>query len=421
MKSKYNCNFPIQSVTEGPKHHYFGYYNITPWDITGRYMLALETDFCDRPQKQNDEACIGLIDTMDGNSWRHLARTHAWCWQQGCMLQWLPSQPDRCIVYNDVVNGNAVSVIRDVFSGETRTLPRPVYSISHDGRQALSLNFGRLQRTRPGYGYAGINAPSIDESSPQNDGIYWMDMETGESRLIISIRQLTEIYPLWSMRGAVHWVNHADFNTNDSRFAFYHRWEIKRGKLGSLCNRILRKLIRTVFPGMRLRPYRITRLLTARPDGSDIRILSDDDMVSHFDWKDSEQLFAWARVKSSGNHYYLFNDKTGHSKIIGEDVLSCDGHPSFSPDGKCILTDTYPDPDTHKRSLMLYGIIDDKKTEIGKFFSPPQLGEEIRCDLHPRWNRDGTKVCFDSFHDGSRQVYVVDIDKAVNDNHHPPQ
>jgi hypothetical protein len=36
-----------------------------------------------------------------------------------------------------------------------------------------------------------------------------------------------------------------------------------------------------------------------------------------------------------------------------------------------------------------------------------------RCDLHPRWNRDGTQVCFDSAHEGERQVYAIDVRDAV--------
>jgi Tol biopolymer transport system component len=29
--------------------------------------------------------------------------------------------------------------------------------------------------------------------------------------------------------------------------------------------------------------------------------------------------------------------------------------------------------------------------------------------LHPRWNPDGTQVCFDGSHEPTRQMYVVDV------------
>jgi len=38
---------------------------------------------------------------------------------------------------------------------------------------------------------------------------------------------------------------------------------------------------------------------------------------------------------------------------------------------------------------------------------------EMRCDLHPRWSRQGTQVCFDSVHEGPRQMYVCDVSAVV--------
>jgi hypothetical protein len=34
---------------------------------------------------------------------------------------------------------------------------------------------------------------------------------------------------------------------------------------------------------------------------------------------------------------------------------------------------------------------------------------EIRCDLHPRWNRAGDAISFDSLHEGFRGVYSMEI------------
>ncbi|TSA45654.1 hypothetical protein D4R51_01410 [bacterium] len=63
-----------------------------------------------------------------------------------------------------------------------------------------------------------------------------------------------------------------------------------------------------------------------------------------------------------------------------------------------------------------------KLVEVRKFYSLPdeKYGVKndwdlsgLRADLHPRWNRDGTEICFDSVHDGSRQVYVVDVGAII--------
>ena len=53
---------PIRAITRGPCHHFFGYYDKTPWDATGRYILALEVPFMDRPPGPDDRAIIGLVD-----------------------------------------------------------------------------------------------------------------------------------------------------------------------------------------------------------------------------------------------------------------------------------------------------------------------------------------------------------------------
>ena len=83
------------AVTSGPKHHFFGYYDKFPWNANSRYMIGLETEFMDRPPTAEDRAVIGLIDLEDGNRWKPLAETTAWNWQQGTMLQWVGTEPER--------------------------------------------------------------------------------------------------------------------------------------------------------------------------------------------------------------------------------------------------------------------------------------------------------------------------------------
>ncbi len=400
-----------QAMTRPPGHHFFGYYNLTPWDSTGRYLLALESDFDGRPPAANNVARIGLIDTHQGNAWRTLANTRAWNWQQACMLQWLPSAPDRWIIYNDRIDGKAVAVLRDVFSGESRTLPLPVYAVSHDGRTALTLNFARLHRVRPGYGYAGLKDRTIHQRCPEHDGIWWMNLETGRYRQIISLRQLADFHPLPSMRGMIHKVNHIQFNTDDSRFVFFHRWRTYRGPLRDVLFRAWRKgqykfLARRSFP-----PDSYTRALTARPDGSDLRIVSDDGMVSHFDWRDDRYILAYALVAGRGKHYYRFDEQTGQAEMVGEDHFNGDGHCSYSPDRRWFVTDTYPRE--YKRWLILFDLITNRRIDLGAFHSPSCYARDFRCDLHPRWNRDGTKICFDSVHEGTRQIYVMDVSSII--------
>jgi len=379
-----------QRVTDGA-HHFFGYYDKFPWDVSGRYLLSLEVPFIDRQPNGEDAAIIGMIDLEDGNRWIPLAETQAWCWQQSSMLQWLPSEADSKIIYNQREGERFVSIVCDVHTGETRTLPRPIYCLSPDGKQALSINFARLHRTRPGYGYPGVVDAGEHHPHPADDGIWWMDVASGEHRLIISYDQMRQFHPTDTMKTGQHWFNHLLFAPDSSRFVFLHRWQ---------------------HP---LHPQRqwVDRFISTKPDGTELHIIADDYYASHFDYYSPQKVVVWARKEGIGERYILYTDQSEDYEIIGEDVFSVDGHCSFSPDRRWMLTDTYPD-EAHMRTLMLYHMATGRRIDIGRFYAPPELTGPMRCDLHPRWSRDGKQVCIDSAHEGERQMYLIDVSTIVD-------
>lgn len=379
---------PVNAVTSGPRHHFFGYYDKTPWDNSGRYLLALETDFAERMPKAEEAARIGIVDLASNNAFLPLAETRAWNLQQGSMLQWLPHASDRSIIFNHRDGEGFGSVILDVSTGERRHLSRPIYSVAHSGKLAVTLNFSRLHRLRPVTGYVGGDDPLARSQCPDNDGIYVMDLDTGENRLIISLGQIAALDTQASMRTAEHWFEHLVFSSDDSRFLFLHRWR-PEGQQQFL-----------------------TRLFTSNRDGSDIFCVADHDLVSHFDWKDEKHILAWARQHGIGDRYFLFSDRASDAEVIGEGVLTADGHCSFSPDGRWILTDTQFD-EKRMRTVILYDQASGHRFDIGSFFSPPAFTGDVRCDLHPRWSRDGKLICIDSAHEGSRQMYVLDVSELV--------
>ena len=82
---------------------------------------------------------------------------------------------------------------------------------------------------------------------------------------------------------------------------------------------------------------------------------------------------------------------------------------TLSPNGCWLLFDTYPDTD-NTEGLKLFNLGTGELHTLGRFYSDPAFRGDIRCDLHPRWNRSGRAVCFDSIHEGSRQLYVIDLE-----------
>ena len=384
---------PFEPVTHGPKHHFFGYYDKCPWDHSGRYLLAMETDFVDRPNTADDTATLCVIDTQDGNRITPIDTVRAWSWQMGCQAQWLPNtEGGPKVLYNQYFKGDGhySTVIHDLDSGAARTIPRATYCVTPDGRHAWTLNWARLNDTRPGYGYRQMPDPHIDDPTPDDDGIYLIDLTTGESRLVISIRSIAEAAPYECTTTGRHWLNHLFIDPTGTRGSFLHRWP--KGATGEA---------------------RYTALYTANLDGSDVYLLNGPPMTSHCDWLSLRHLLAWATLDRTGKDaYYLWTDRSDKVQIVGEAHFDQDGHCNFSPDRHWILTDTYPSRDS-QRTLILYHMASDTRINVGRFYSPRDVWGELRCDLHPRWSRDGTKVCIDSAHEGGRQMFVVDVAEVI--------
>ena len=107
----------------------------------------------------------------------------------------------------------------------------------------------------------------------------------------------------------------------------------------------------------------------------------------------------------------LVTDRASEYELVQPDYFTFDGHCSYPPDKQFILYDSYPDADGY-RKLMLYDIRTRKGLLLADLFSGKDdrlPSGDIRCDLHPRWNRDGSAISFDSTHEGHRHVYTMDM------------
>ncbi len=382
----------VERITTGPRHHFFGYFDKFPWDKSGRYLLAQAVDFTARQPEPGETMEIGMIDLQDGNRFIPLARTDAWCWQQGCMLQWL-NDAETKIIYNDREGDHFVARIQDVKSGETQTLCRPVYCLSTDGKWALSLSFSRLDRYRAGYGYPGAYDPFEKDLCPADDGLWLVDLKNNTAKLVVSVAEITDRFYRSDMENTPGWFNHLLFSPDSRRFAFFHRWRLWRAD-GS--------------------PWHETHMFTANIDGSEIWPLNLENMSSHYAWVSPTEIINFSNRYTGGWQYYLYTDRTHRTRTIAENVFPGDGHCSYSPDGKWMMTDSYP-LDDDCRKLYLYRLADGAAFEIGSFYSDPSYPIPTRCDLHPNWARDGRQVCIDSIHEGSRQMYLINVNELTGE------
>jgi hypothetical protein len=379
-------NLPrVRAITRGPNFHWFGYHDKLQFDPGNRYVLAMRTGFEHRSPRPDDLIQLGLIDLQDHDRWLDLSETTAWCWQQGCMLQWLPGSASE-VIWNDREDGQYVSRMLDVKTGRRRSLPGPIYALSPDGSRAVAADFRRLADTLPGFGYNGIPDPNKDVLAPGDSGIWRLDLRSGERRLIFSVQDAVRIpCARHDWRGAKHWFNHPLYAPDGRRIAFLHRWT--GGAAGA---------------------RRMTRMLTLTPEGREPHVVDDVGGVSHFTWRDANHLLAWAVRPPAGQGFYFYEDRTRYVEAVGGGVMTGDGHCTYLPDHRWILCDTYPDAQRLQHPY-LFDTRTGTRHPLGHFFSPPEYRGEWRCDTHPRISRDGRLVTIDSPHAGGRQIYLMDI------------
>lgn len=379
---------PMRVITRGPGFHWFGYYDKLQFDPANRFVLSNKTSFEHRSPTGDDVIEVGMVDLQEGDKWIPLGKSRAWNWQQGCMLQWIPGTESK-VIWNDREKDRFVAHILDVKTGDKRTITSPVYSLSPDGKEAVSCDFSRVADCRPGYGYAGIRDRFFDDMAPEGSGITRVNLETGEEKLIISHKKL-------SMTGEVI-QNHAD-----SKHHAYHLLVAPDGKRFIL-------LHRWTQPG----GGHLTRLITAAMDGSDLRIVIPNGYASHFIWRDPTHILSQAKGWLGNDQWgdFLFEDKdSGIVEEIGKGVLDPGGHLTYLKNNEWILCDTYPKGVRRIQTPHLYHIKSNRRIDLGEFHSPREYAGEWRVDNHPRSSRDERWVCIDAPDGGNgRQLHLIDI------------
>lgn len=386
-------SYPVKRISPAGGDYFFGYYDLQPF--CGNLHLTHKVKFTDRLHKRGDSAEVGLID-INTAKYEALDVTGAWNFQQGAMLQWNPRKPTEEIIYNSLSDGDYQATVLNIHSGKKRFLDRPVANVSPKGDYALSINFDRLYDFRPGYGYAQYGDSFYYEKHSKNDGVFLTDLETGKSRLIISMEQIWEFSrAFWGSTDLKLVINHITFNTDGSRFLFLVRNFPEPGKRHD------------------------TAIITANTDGSGLYLLSDYGVQSHYHWRDPENVIFYADGKelACGRGWannYLLRDRTHEGEMIADGFFDQDNHMSYSPDRKLLLTDTYPN-DKRMQKIRIYSFEHNSCVELGSFYSLPRDIIDIRCDLHPRWNQDGTAISFDSTHEGFRGIYMIDTASIANE------
>jgi hypothetical protein len=370
-----------EALTTAPGGHFFGYYDKFETDPSGRYVLGQQISFEHRLPQAGEAIKIGMVDTQDSNTWIELGISRAWSWQQGCMLQWRPGSATE-VLWNDLENGAFVCRVYDIKTKKMRTLPRAIGHVSSDGKKAVCEDFSRIWDCRAGYGYPGVPDKLAAQPAPAEEGIWKMDLDTGEVKLLFSFADAVKATYENQKPTDKHYINHLQWSPDNKRFLFFDRW--------------------LTGPGMP------TRVFTLGADGKDLRLLSKMG-ASHYIWRDNESVLIWGLEE---NGYTIYKDDND-GKADGVLWKAPNGHQLFIPgtDNQWLVADSYA------RELYLYHVPTARFVFLGRYPQDKAYKGEWRCDLHPRVSRDGKAIFFDSPHAGNmRQIYRIQIGHVIASN-----
>lgn len=383
----------ISQLTTGSKHHLFGYIGqcrTIPWNATGRYILGLEIDTIDRMPAPGEAATIILIDTHDNNKILRVDKTYAWNPQQGTMFYWNPLAPETQFFFNDrdVKTGEVFTVIYDIEKNkrvrEYRYSDTPIGNsgVAADGSDWLGLNYGRLARLRQVTGYPGALDWSKDEIAPENDGIFIVDIKTGEKRLLVSYSQLEkklkERDPAMVHDGL--FINHTLWNRDCDRIYFF---------------------VRAGWNGQGYK--RVNTPFSIRSDGTGLT-LHETNIGGHPEWAEGSLL-----IGRQGKNQILYDvDKKKVAGQLGNPEIFPDpeGDISLSPDGDWFVNG-------YTKGTKNFYTVYRRSDEVfvrSEGIDKGVYSGDIRIDPAPQWNRTNDAILVPGIDKNkTRQMFLIRV------------
>lgn len=312
-----------------------------------------------------------------------IGESKAYNWQQGSRLHWVSKDRVLFNVFNEN-RGLYQCVLYDTSEqSEIKRFDKPVQESYHED-YFLSINYRRLWNMRPDYCYRCLPKLSREELKDNvHDGIFYVDIKSGEAKLLHSISDVIKIDYRKQFDESNHNVNHLMLSPNGKRFIFIHRnYEGKR---------------------------RFDRLMIS--DFSNLKVVIDEHYVSHCCWIDNSTIVGYLKYRGEKGFFFI-NVDTLEVRCCQPmtDLHTGDGHPSYN--GRFVAFDTYPDK-SRMQKLYLFDFKNSVVISLLELYQSARYEEECRCDLHPRFSKDGDKLFFDTVYHGHRELCWVNL-KELN-------
>jgi len=404
------------------------FYDTSPISPSGRYAAMLRFPYEDRSPSPGDDAQVLVVDLTTGDV-VYRTPTASWDTQVGAHVQWGVS--DEALFFNriDTESWRAYGVRANIFTGEERPLAGTVYMISPDGRLSATPSLEKIGIVQLGYGGAVPDlARRRNRGAPDDDGLFLVDTETGQSRLLLSFAEIYERlqprFPGISLDRGGFYGFHTKWNPQGTRLLFIVRWDADGG-----------------------RRYRtLNWLISVRPDGSDLTVAVDAERWKqghHPNWcpdgehivmnlsgenpRDPRVRAALLIARTARKLGLRYRPSIAQLRLMtfrydGSELRSVapghqgSGHPTMHLDGRHVLTDAYPaEPVSAGDGTVPIRLIDiesgTSQTVVRIRTRPFVSGrfDELRVDPHPAWDASGRYLVFNGCPDGTRAVFVADI------------
>lgn len=419
---------PIFQTPSKELSEWFGYYNYDTMNTDNTKMLCGRSIWDGVSPDRCMTIELGYYNILSSD-WHNIGVSDSWNWQQGAMLQWLPGGGhENKVIYNTSKDGHLVSVIHDIYTKEDKTISWPIYGITPDGGHSISLDLERSYWCRA-YHYQSVANTEKNGRVYGGDGIFEINLETNERRRIIQIQEIIALDTRPYFQSCKHWLEHIMISPNGKRICFLHRFS----------------------PEYNVYQYQ-TRLCIADIDGRNLQVVPgwEKQNLSHFGWKNDDEFVIYTvlssplsvgisndtslsekakikrgayqlaksllpdafvrmlRAKDKGYYHYRISEGTIQLKEKWQGKnLDIDGHPSFTKDGRYMITDSYPDMKGYQR-LLVYDTVTKKSLVVGRFFASYK-GNPASCDLHPKLCKNNDYLVVDTAYDKQHHMILFKI------------
>ncbi|MDC3278801.1 hypothetical protein OAU68_00720 [Litorivicinus sp.] len=305
---------------------------------------------------------------------RCIAITHALNWQLASRAQWLF---DSSIIFNDIEAGVHCSKVLDLDSGSViKTFSRSIWAVSRDKTIGASLNFSRISRKRPGYGYRGESVDGSDEV------LKLFSLSDGEIMYSISLRSMLERLGCQELLDKDAYLNHVAWSYSATKFlTIFHIEE-------------------TAFSPRMIYPV----VIDFAKDTIDL--IHSTGFFSHHVWLSGDRLLAYIELDGT-RCYALWHESSGW-QMVADSMPLHDGHPSPVPGTDNVVVDGYPN--RLGRMPLYLGSIDGRSApkRIAMITSRGSYSGALRCDLHPRVSVGEKLVICDVPATQGRKILIVE-------------